>query len=123
MDSTLPTLADYAEVTTALVAAQETVEAITLRLFGTADSLDVADDGPTLHDVGALFALIDDLDVLTADLTTKRDELRALLRRINLARLEAISIAPHPPGGFREGAPGRLEPRDRGHQSSVGSAD
>jgi hypothetical protein len=89
--STLPTPADYTRTVSALVAAQETVETITWRLREIVDSYDGgrAPTTPTPDDVVAVFSLVDELERTTNDLDEKRRQLQDMLRRINLARLEA----------------------------------
>jgi hypothetical protein len=89
--SNLPTPAEYAAAVTALVTAQETVEALTWRLRETVDSYEEAETPatPTAEDVVAVFTLVDELERTKADLDANLLRLQDMLGRINLARLNA----------------------------------
>jgi hypothetical protein len=88
----LPAPHDYSGAAGTLHDAHDAIEAIEWRLQRVVDAYerdDQLEQAPQLDDVGALWAFVDDVDRLTKQLVTKRDELRRTLATVNLMRLDS----------------------------------
>lgn len=85
---TLPTPHDYGRAADSLQDAYDAVETIEWQLGKVSDAYetDHVEQSPSPADVGELFGFVDDVDRLTIQLTTKRDELRRRLDGLNLMR-------------------------------------